>query len=572
MADEIVLKIVVDSDLAGKTVGELKQDFKDLNKQLEQTQVGTEAYKKTLQSLGVVKGGLQDLKEQIKALNPEKQFAAIARLGSTVASGFAAAQGAAALFGSESQELMQVLVRVQAATALASGLQGLAGFVKALETARLAMIAFAASNPFTLILLAVTALGAGLYALTRDVEKESQAMKDARKVIEDYAKAHDQAKASVQELNAELLKEQGIISQAAVDTIKITNDKWAELDKASEDHLANIAELGKKFIDGQFRDRDEYQVAVLEAQEAYEQKRLDIEAVFAEKKKLQDEKRTQAEAAAHRREIAENDEREIKAEEDAEKRRVEKLKRIAEIEQEELARRQAFHNAVAQIEKQEAEKARAERNFNDELETQNEIRMFKMRKDYLQARLDAEITITQARIGLAQGFLGVATALAAKHKNVADALFVVDKALAIAGIVVSTQKEIAGYYANPTWSLLPDGGLALKTTQAIGAKIRAATSIATIIGTTIQKFMGGGSADLGGSATSVSAPNVSSPQSQQQTFDQQKGALVNTNKDGDFESFGNGGRMQGWQKVYVLETDITEKQNKIQVIESNAKY
>src|SRR3990167_4509980 len=98
MADEIVLKLVLESDLANKSVGELKQDFKDLTQQLNNTTVGTKEYKDTLQSLGVVKGGLQDLKQQIIALNPERQIASIARLGSTVASGFAAARGAAALF------------------------------------------------------------------------------------------------------------------------------------------------------------------------------------------------------------------------------------------------------------------------------------------------------------------------------------------------------------------------------------------------------------------------------------------------------------------------------------------
>src|SRR3990167_11155570 len=110
MADEVVLKLVLESDIANKSVGELKQNFRDLTNQINNTVVGTKEYKQTLQSLGVVKGGLTDLKQQIIALNPERQIASIARLGSTVASGFAAAQGAQALFGTQSEDMMKVLV------------------------------------------------------------------------------------------------------------------------------------------------------------------------------------------------------------------------------------------------------------------------------------------------------------------------------------------------------------------------------------------------------------------------------------------------------------------------------
>ena len=70
--------------------------------------------------------------------------------------------------------------------------------------------------------------------------------------------------------------------------------------------------------------------------------------------------------------------------------------------------------------------------------------------------------------------------------------------MAIAQVVIDTQKEIAGYYSNPTWSLMPDGGLAIKTANAAAAKLRAATSIATIVGSSIGRFMNGGSVGGGG--------------------------------------------------------------------------
>jgi hypothetical protein len=118
--------------------------------------------------------------------------------------------------------------------------------------------------------------------------------------------------------------------------------------------------------------------------------------------------------------------------------------------------------------------------------------------DYNIAIQEAEQKLYEARWGLANASVELLGTLFAKNKKAADVAFVLQKALAIGQIVVDTQREIAGYWANPTWKLSPDGGAALATAASLGAKIRAATGIATIAGATIGKFMGGGSAASGG--------------------------------------------------------------------------
>jgi len=67
---------------------------------------------------------MEDFNDRVKALNPDK-FAKVQTIVTGVASGFAAAQGAMALFGSESEDLQKTLVKVQGAMALAQGLEGL---------------------------------------------------------------------------------------------------------------------------------------------------------------------------------------------------------------------------------------------------------------------------------------------------------------------------------------------------------------------------------------------------------------------------------------------------------------
>jgi hypothetical protein len=126
-------------------------------------------------------------------------------------------------------------------------------------------------------------------------------------------------------------------------------------------------------------------------------------------------------------------------------------------------------------------------------------------EEYKNAVIAADKQLYEARFALANASIDLLGTLFAKNKKAADVAFVLQKALAIGQVVVDTQREIAGYYANPTWKLSPDGGIALATAASTAAKLRAATSIATIAGTTIGKFMGGGSANVGGSISSTSA-------------------------------------------------------------------
>jgi hypothetical protein len=169
MAEEIGFQVKVSG---ADSLSSLKKEFKDLQAELEKTEVGTEQYTKTLAKLGRVKDDIGDLKDTINALNPEGKVAAFQNVAGKLAGGFQAATGAAALFGVKSEELEATLLRVQAATAFAEGITSLAGLsdafnvvgtviktqvITALSTLKGALIA-------TGIGAAVVALGALVYA------------------------------------------------------------------------------------------------------------------------------------------------------------------------------------------------------------------------------------------------------------------------------------------------------------------------------------------------------------------------------------------------------------------------
>lgn len=76
------------------------------------------------QRVADLKDRMDDVNATIAGLHPDK-FQRIANITSTLANGFAAAQGAAALLGSEGEDLQKAMVRVQGAMALAQGVAGL---------------------------------------------------------------------------------------------------------------------------------------------------------------------------------------------------------------------------------------------------------------------------------------------------------------------------------------------------------------------------------------------------------------------------------------------------------------
>lgn len=155
-----------------------------------------------------------------------------------------------------------------------------------------------------------------------------------------------------------------------------------------------------------------------------------------------------------------------------------------------------------QIAADEKKKAADEKAKQDELERQ---------KQFDADKLAAEQALTDAKFSLASASVDLLGTLFAKNKKAADIAFALDKALAIAQVVVNTQREISAYNANPVWSLSPDGGASIKIPAIIGAKLRAAASIATIAGTAIGRFAGNGGGGIGAGSNGGGGTTAPSP-------------------------------------------------------------
>jgi hypothetical protein len=182
-------------------------------------------------------------------------------------------------------------------------------------------------------------------------------------------------------------------------------------------------------------------------------------------------------------------------------------------------------------------------------------------RDFKDAQLQAEYALQDAKFDAVSAGLNLLATLAGKNEAIANTLFIVDRAMAIAKVVVDTQREIAGYWSNPLWSAFPDGGATVKTAASTGAKIRAGVSIATIAATSIAKFKSGGSSGniSGGGMPSVStqAPMMPQlPRAQTTNISQQS-----------INDIGNQA-----VRAYVVESDVTSNQQRMAAIRQRARF
>jgi hypothetical protein len=327
-------------------------------------------------------------------------------------------------------------------------------------------------------------------------------------------------------------------------------EQRAAAQKAAEEAKARAVEAAKKYREGRAAIQTEINAAnklLIDSTKTQEQKEIDdikakYEKLMAEAKKYKLDITTLEKAQAYE---------------------INQIRKQAADENTMLVTKSAQEGLAVSI---------ATRTQQLQIEGEANMKRFQDQKAYNEALIAAEQQLTDARIGAAKGLISGLTDLAGENKKLANALFVVDKALAIGEVVVNTQREIAGYWSNPTWKLLPDGGASLATAASAAAKLRAATSIGTIVASSVAKFMGGGAGavgstptggSVGGGGAAPSAPAVPS--------------FVPGNLFGQGNAANNVGAPQSMESsqnitvtAVVSETEMTATQNKVNKIMKNS--
>jgi hypothetical protein len=129
MADvekDILLKVSSDTNEATKGFKSLKQELKEIEKEMnrmsEAGEEGSAQFQKMAQRAGQLKDQIGDTKARINALASDTyKLDAMTQAIQGIAGGFAVAQGAMAVFGSENEDLQKAILKTQGAMAILQG-------------------------------------------------------------------------------------------------------------------------------------------------------------------------------------------------------------------------------------------------------------------------------------------------------------------------------------------------------------------------------------------------------------------------------------------------------------------
>ena len=284
MADvekDIVLRVKSETDQATGQFKNLKQELRsienELNKMASAGQTGTEAFRKLQQRAGEVKDQIGDTKNAIKALSSDTfKLDAFAQGAQAIAGGFASAQGAMALFGSENQQVEEAIKKTQGAMALLQGVTSITNILQKESALRLAItttaqgaytaVVGASTGAMKLFRLALASTGIG--ALVVGLGLLISNFDDVKKVVMNLLKPFDGIIAKVRDFLSVISF--GLIDDSAtaktkdnaeqvVDAFNKTKDamkenekvieRRIELAKAEEKGIREIYNLEKQLAD-----------------------------------------------------------------------------------------------------------------------------------------------------------------------------------------------------------------------------------------------------------------------------------------------------------------------------------
>jgi hypothetical protein len=156
MADvnkEIALKVTTDTSQTTSAFKSTKQELRETQKAMVDLALagkqGSEEFKRLEQRAGVIKDTIGDMNTRVNNLaNDTPKLELLTQAATGIAGGFAIAQGAAALFGDENEDVQKAILKTQAAMSLLNGVQSVANVINK-DAALGDMLAAKAKGVFT---------------------------------------------------------------------------------------------------------------------------------------------------------------------------------------------------------------------------------------------------------------------------------------------------------------------------------------------------------------------------------------------------------------------------------------
>jgi hypothetical protein len=479
----------------------------------------------------------------MNALDAENKVAAFANVAGKLAGGFQAATGAAALFGVQSEELEKTLLRVQAATALSQGIQSVVG----MKDAFIVLGSVIAANPIMAIAGIITTAAGAIALMTQNTADLAEAQKTLNKSLEDGKKRQEDYADSIFESNLELQVLNKTLTEQQANILKLERQGSAERKKIANDYAKTILDLATKLgidlelieinqngriasvsLEGagdQLNNRIKFNEEVLKLQQRANEESIKLEQTFEAKKKVARIKGLKEESA-----VLNN-------------------VRVEELEFTTLPIFIKYAKAEVELKMQTEMQKRIEDRRTAELKEALEQKALERKREEARVQLEIAQNYFNAVGSLSSTYfnlqIAAANGNAKKQEELRKKQFQVEKAFRAGQAVIDTYKAI-----NAT---LAAGG-ALATPLAVSIGVAGFANVAKILS---QQYNGGvqsASADVNvntGPQIQTQAPNIGNP-------------ITRLNEQGQNQNFNN--------RVYVLESDISESQGRVAKLQEQATF
>jgi hypothetical protein len=590
MEQEVVLDVKV------KNQG-LKQQLREAVKEAQSLvaagDTSSKSYKEATKRVAELKDQLKDFNEEVKALDPGEKFQTIAGISASIAGGFQAAQGAMALFGAESKDVEKALLKVQAATALAQGIDQVREFGKYFNLAK-AAIGDSIKSLFTLR-GALLATGVGAFAVAIGaivtnwkefvsyIDKTFPALGGIEKLFDRIKKVAFGTLSSIVEGFKVVGEVIGNVFtgefEKAIDTAGTFGSRvsaaYTKGFKEEEQKLADERAALKLEQDIKQHERN---LKVIEAQgkDTYALKRKllneELELLKLQNKKETDEYKNKLNEI--RVLDAEEKRKKAQADEDAFQKDLAERKRRLD---EEWRNTKAWNEEIAKNKAEEDKKAEDKR-WEDAMQAQDDINraeeygnaaLTKLRDRHSKIYIENKQRETEAILQLAQTSLNGLVALAELGIKNEKKLEQAKKIAALVQIGIDTARAISGIVAAA--SMDPKNAL----TGGLDIPLKIAAGIVTVLANMAKAKQILSASGSSGSApslstaaipTSTSATSAGGGVTMQQGPAQQGQTIANANL------INNAMNNQNMIRAVVVETDITDSQRRVRGIEDRATF
>jgi hypothetical protein len=566
--EEVAFKITTDTSQTEKAVKSIKTELREATQEaLNLSRKFGDTSKEAIeaqQKVANLRDEVGDFKDRVDALNPDAKFKAFSQTLQGVAGGFAGVQGAIGLFGTESAELEKQLLKVQSALALSEGLNSvleskdaftnLAVVIKknvitAFTTLKGAIIATGIGAAVVAIGLLIANFDAvkkvvlnfipGLAKVGEFIGKLVEQVTDFVGATSEASRAYDKLAGSNKTANEAI--------QRRIDLLKAQGGKESEIANLSK----QLADNDLNVLRAKYKSEKGLRGEDLKNFEDLKNQKKVIDAEETARLKTEEEKRVADRKAIREKEIADK-----KAKDEAELLRIGGLRVAAyEKEQQEIKDKEAKRLGLIKELDNENDaflKASSEKKIGFDLLTQakqTSINAETYAKFEENAKFDLEIKTkaAQAEIEL----LTAVSSTAGQLADLAGKETAAGKALAVAQALINTYLGISA-------------GVKLGFPAAIPAVLAASVTgfkaVKSIMSVKVPGGGGGGSIPGGGSPQSFSTASAQAPiQSGINVTQTQALGTSNVN-------------IQNQQaiKAFVVETDITDSQDRINKIKAAA--